>query len=195
MIAAPAVGVLAVGFAAYYGLRLRKDMHVKAMRAKPSSEWVSAFVPWEGTSTDADWAGALVDLYSPDYMSAERKPWDTNPRSRRFVDLNGGELQVSEDTADGYQSGRRFFPDTAANPTLKPIAGVPNARSMSFKSKIPPDAPPYKDAQNGALDFTGELGTAFGRKVIKLNTLYNGKGGPFVGFVAPPGEYNFWVYV
>ena len=66
---------------------------------------------------------------------------------------------------------------------------------MSFQSKIPPDAPVYRDAQNGALTFTAVMGTAFGRKVIKLNTLYNGKGGPFGGFVAPPGEWNFWLYV
>ena len=73
---------------------------------KPNAEWLAAFTPWEGTATDEDWAGPLVDLFSPDYLTAERKPWDTPelyPNSRRFIDLRDGELQVSEDLGDGSQ--------------------------------------------------------------------------------------------
>ena len=67
---------------------------------------------------------------------------------------------------------------------------------MSFKCKVPPEAgAAYENAQAGALEFTGTLGTAFGRKVLMINTLYDGKGGMFAGFEAPPDEFNFWLYV
>ena len=74
-------------------------------------------------------------------------------------------------------------------------AGEPNKKKMNFFCRIPKDAPPYEDAKAGALTFTVEIGKAFDRKVLKLNTLYDGKGGMFVGFEAPPDEYNFWLYM
>ena len=67
----------------------------------------------------------------------------------------------------------------------------PLQKSLSFISKVPPEAPPYADAQNGALNFTATMGKAFGRKVLKLNTLYNDSGGSFTGFEAPADEWNF----
>ena len=96
------------------------------------------------------------------------------------------------------RSGRRFDPETSANPVLEVDPSLPpNARSLSFITKVPPEAPFYRDAQAGALNFTTTLGTAFGRKVMRLNTLYNGKGGPFGPdrCEAPPDEWNFWLYV
>ena len=51
--------------------------------------------------------GTYIDMFSPDYKSAERLPWDMNPKSRRFVDLRDGELQISGDLGDGSRWGRR----------------------------------------------------------------------------------------
>ena len=189
-----AVGLLATIGAWLLGQSVKKQHDLKALRAKTNAEWLTEFEPWAGALSEKQWTGTLVDLFSPDYMTADRLPWDTNPQSRRFIDLREGELQVSEDLGDGSRAGRRFFANTTANPVLEVMA-APNARSLSFISKVPPEAPPYADAQAGALNFTAVMGRAFGRRVLKLNTLYNGTGGPFVGFVAPPDEYNFWLYV
>ena len=96
------------------------------------------------------------------------------------------------------KSGRRFDAETSANPVLEEDPSLPsNARSLSFISQVPPEAPFYIDAQDGALNFTATLGTAFGRKVMRLNTIYNGRGGPFGPdrWEAPPDEWNFWLYV
>ena len=201
------VAVAALGHAvAFYAaiclgaIRLNVFMNSRlpALRAKSNAEWIAAFKEWEGPVTERTWEGTMVDLFSPDYMSAQRKPWDTNPKSRRFIDLRDGELQVSEDLGDGSQEGRRFDPTTSANPVLEAMAS-PTSRALSFITKVPETAPPYAEVQNGALNFTVVLGKAFGKKVLKINTLYNGTGGPFTGaagtFDAPGGEYNFWLYV
>ena len=109
--------------------------------------------------------------------------------------LRDGELQVSEASSNG-KAGRRFDPKTTENPVLEPMATA-GCRALSYLCKVPAEDAPvhYRDAQAGALNFTATLGTAFGRKTIRLNTLYNGTGGPWVGFEAPADEYNFWVYV
>ena len=199
MVAPPAVALalsLTVGLGAIFAMKARPP--VKVLRTKTNAQWMAAFTEWKGAPpTDADWEGELIDLFSPDYMSTERKPWDTDPKSRRFIDLRDGELQVSEHLGplfDNAKSGRRFDPTTTANPTLDAMAS-PLQKSLSFISKVPPEAPPYADAQNGALNFTATMGKAFGRKVLKLNTIYNGSGGSFTGFEAPGGEFNFWAYV
>jgi len=139
---------------------------------KPNAEWLAAFTPWEGTATDEDWAGPLVDLFSPDYLTAERKPWDTPalyPNSRRFIDLRDGKLEVSEDIGDGKPIGKRFDPASTASPVLMAIDGEPNKKKMNFFCRIPEDAPPYEDAKAGALTFTVEIGKAFDRKVRDLD--------------------------
>ena len=68
---------------------------MKTLRAKTNAEWIAAFTEWKGTPSKADWAGTPVDLFSPAYETPERKPWDTNPGSRRYIDFRDGELQVS----------------------------------------------------------------------------------------------------
>merc|ERR1712194_117008 len=151
--------------------------------AKSKEEYAAAFVPAE-SSTQADWVGTYVDMFSPD---------DTNPDSRRFIDLDEslGELQVSADTG-GEKWGRRFDKTTSVNPILV-STDAPNARKTSFLSKVPKDAPVYADAVSGALDFTLIMGTAFGEKVIKWNGLYNGKGGKFGGEDVPASDCgDFW---
>jgi len=173
---------------------IRATSKLAELRQKTYAEWLGAFKPCEGQVSEQDWTGLLVDLFSPDYFSAERKPWDKNPNSRRFIDLRDGELQISEDLGDGSRSGRRFDPTTMANPILV-STDQPNARHISFLCKFTPGGKAYKDAQAGAFEFTGVLGTAFGEKVMKINTVYNGKGGPIEGFEAPPDEFNFWLFV
>mmetsp|Transcript_28216 Transcript_28216/g.51955 ORF Transcript_28216/g.51955 Transcript_28216/m.51955 type:complete len:553 (-) Transcript_28216:64-1722(-) len=146
-------------------------------------DYGAAFVPKE-TCSEADWLGTLVDMFSPD---------DTNPSSRRFIDLDKetGELQVSADTG-GEKWGRRFDKTTSVNPVMASTE-VPHIRKTSFLSKVPEDAPIYADAKAGALNFTLILGTAFGQKVIKWNGLYDGKGGEFGGNTVPPCDCdNFW---
>lgn len=148
-------------------------------------EYAEAFVPME-SCTFWDWPGTLIDLFSPD---------DANPNSRRFIDLDdaSGELQVSADTGT-EKWGRRFDSTTSVNPVLAATANS-NTRKTNFLSKIPTDAPIYAEAKAGALSFTLVLGTAFGKKVIKWNGLYDGKGGTFAGKeVSPCGCDNFWEY-
>lgn len=145
------------------------------------------FKPLED-ATVKDWTGVYIDLFSPD---------DKNPASRRFVDLDAasGELQVSADTG-GEQWGRRFDPNTEVNPILATTGYSPAARTTSFISKVPLDAPVRAEAEAGALNFTLTLGMACGKKVIKWNGLYNGQGGPFGGNVVPPTDCdNFWELV
>jgi len=153
---------------------------------KTKEEYADAFIP-EKLCTDADWQGTLIDMFSPD---------DTNPDSRRFLDFaeEAGELQVSADTG-GEKWGRRFDKTTSVNPVLAPTEKS-CVRKTSFLSKVPPEAPVYEEAMDGALDFTLELGTAFGEKVIKWNGLYDGKGGKFGGNTVPASDSdNFWRYV
>jgi len=139
------------------------------------------------------WRGVYVDMFSPD---------DTNPFSRRYIDFDeaSGELQISADTG-AEKWGRRFDKTTSVNPILtsfgfakmNPTKGSPNSLKTSFLSKVPKDAPEYAEAQDGALNFTLTMGTAFGKKVIKWNGLYDGKGGKFAGEDVPPTKFgNFW---
>ena len=67
-------------------------------------------------------------------------------------------------------------------------------RKVSFRTKVPADAPVYEEAQNGALNFTLTLGTSSdGKGCIMWNGLYDGKGGPFGGNDVPPSDCdNFW---
>ena len=44
---------------------------IKALRAKTNAEWIAAFKETAGTVADEEWAGELIDLFSPDYMSKE----------------------------------------------------------------------------------------------------------------------------
>lgn len=89
------------------------------------AEYEAAFKPVE-SATQADWCGVFLDLFSPD---------DKNPESRRFVDLEGGNLQVSADTGT-EKWGRRFDPSTTVNPVLVATA-MPHERKTSFRSKVP----------------------------------------------------------
>merc|ERR1711924_463233 len=157
-------------------------------RMATKEEYAASFTPIEGEVTLADWCGELKDLFSPD---------DTNPDSLRFIDeLEKGVLSISADTG-GEKWGRKFDPDGTVNPTLDETA-EPSARQTNFESKIPADVPEELKAQvaNGALTFTVTMGMSNGKKVLKWNGLYNGKGGPFL----PAGEVpasdcdNFWEY-
>ena len=93
------------------------------------------------TATEADWVGTFVDCFSPDYDTAERPPWDMHCWSRRYVDLNEGELQISgyHGTA-GSEWGRRFDKTTEVNPVLAAGDG-PAARVTSFLCKVPRTRP------------------------------------------------------
>jgi diaminopropionate ammonia-lyase len=148
--------------------------------------YAQAFVPMKD-STQQDWTGTLLDLFSPD---------DKNPNSRRFIDLDAdtGELQVSADTGK-EKWGRRFNKETYVNPVLS-ATSKPHVRKTSFLSKVPTFSPLYAQAKAGALDFTLVLGTVFGKKVIKWNGLYNGRGGKFDGKDVPPCDFdNFWEFL
>lgn len=152
-------------------------------RIRSKEEYAAAFIPKEACS-QADWTGTYIDMFSPD---------DTNPASRRFIDLDteSGDLQVSADTG-GEKWGRRFDKTTSVNPVLA-STDSPHIRKTSFLSKVPEDAPIYAEAKAGALNFTLMMGTALGQKVIKWNGLYDGKGGEFGGTVIPPSDCdNFW---
>jgi hypothetical protein len=147
-----------------------------------------SFVPREGEVAEADWLGELVDLFSPD---------DTNPDSRRYVDLIDGALSVSAKTGD-EEWGRKFHPEGAVNPTLE-ATDKQCERKTKFDSKIPADAPEAIKAEvaAGALTFTLVMGTALGKKVLKWNGLYDGKGGYFTpaGDVPASDCDNFWEYM
>ena len=51
-----------------------------ALRAKTNAEWIAAFKETAGAVADEEWAGELIDLFSPDYMSKERQPWERLPK-------------------------------------------------------------------------------------------------------------------
>jgi hypothetical protein len=159
------------------------------MVQRPSKEeYQQNFVPMQPGTLDRDsWIGTLVDLFSPD---------DKNPASRRFIDLDlaTGQLQVSADTG-GEKWGRRFDKSTTVNPIITPTGTWVTCKT-SFFSKVPRDAPIYQDAQAGALNFTLVIGYAFGKKVIKWNGLYDGRGGMFDGKQVPASDCdNFWEFV
>ena len=146
---------------------------------KSKRELVAAFKP-AAAPTEADWVGCYVDMFSPDYKSAERLPWDMNPKSRRFVDLRDGELQISGDLGDGSRWGRRF--DRKATSPVLTETETPALRMTNFIVNVPPDAPVFPDAQKGALEFKVTLGEVDGTKVLKWSSLYAGKGGSFGGY-------------
>ena len=89
-------GVAAVGVLSYvvylYKMPSASD-ELELLRAKTNAQWFAAFEPATGAVAAETWAGTLVDLFSPDYMSAERKPWDTNPKSRRCATI---EISISK---------------------------------------------------------------------------------------------------
>ena len=161
----------------------------------------ASFVPAEGDTAAAceAWCGTLVDCFSPDYDTAERRPWEKETRSRRFVDDLEGTLCISGDHGPGALGrwGRRFDPASAVNPTLAPLAGCgASTRVASYLSKVPADAPVRADAEAGALEFLVTLGTIEGVKCLRWSTTYKGKGGKFGAHTFPPDEAeNFWVYV
>ena len=125
-------------------------------------------------------------------MSPERLPWDMTPTSRRFVDLLDGELQISGNLGDGSTWGRRFD-QTKPGPVLT-ATDVPHTRLTNFACNVPPDAPVYEDAQNGALEFQVTLGHAYGRKCLKWGGLYLGAGGKFGSGGGPESDCdNFMV--
>mmetsp|Transcript_27977 Transcript_27977/g.63301 ORF Transcript_27977/g.63301 Transcript_27977/m.63301 type:complete len:157 (-) Transcript_27977:84-554(-) len=155
------------------------------MSAPDKEEMAASFVPVEGDVPPEDWCGELLDLFSPD---------DKNPDSRRFIDLIDGELSVSADTG-GEKWGRRFDPATPVNPTLA-ATDSPCQRKTNFASKVPKDAPVYPQVLDGALCFTLTMGRCGGKKVLKWNGLYDGKGGKFGENDAPASDCdNFWQYV
>ena len=66
----------------------------KAYATKSKEEIAAEFCSDWTTTTAEDWTGTYIDIFSPDYKSAERLPWDMNKDSRRHIDLRGGELQA-----------------------------------------------------------------------------------------------------
>ena len=155
---------------------------------------------WRGGGGEAkDWEGTYVDVFSPDYNKEERTPWDTNPNSRRFVDMIGEKLCISGDHATGQADarwGKRFL-STSQSPVLVPSDETGGKCTVSFLCKVPEDAPIYADAKNGAFEFIVELGVIHGRKTLKWSTIYQGKGGKIGAneFPADDAAENFWVCV
>ena len=154
--------------------------------AKTKEEYCAAFTA-SSAPDPKTWEGTWVDMFSPD---------DKNPASRRFIDLRRPgagaplELEISADTGT-ERWGRRFFPNTTVNPTLK-FTSDPAQRTTSFLSKIPKGSPLYADARNGALDFTVTNGHVNGKQVLMWNGLYDGVGGPWNnGRPTSPCD-NFW---
>ena len=161
---------------------------------KSKKELSEAFTPITEGVQPADWAGTYVDMFSPDYKSKERLPWDMNPKSRRFIDLRDSTLYVSGDLGDGSKWGKRF--DSKAEGPIFLETSEPSKRLTNFICNVPPDAPVYADAKAGALQFTVTLGRIGDTKVIRWSSLYNGKGGRFGGFKCPKGDCdNFMVQV
>ena len=145
------------------------------------------FVPFTFSASTEEWTGTLIDLFSPD---------DTNPASKRFVDFRNNELEVSASTG-AEKWGRRFHPETNVNPVLEAPSKASSfsVRTVSFLSKIQRGDPLSKYAELGALNFTLTMGTSFGKRVLRFNGLYDGRGGPWVdGKVAPSDCDNFWEY-
>lgn len=145
----------------------------------------------EGECATANWPGTLHDLFSPD---------DKCPHSLRYIDARDSQLEVSANgTGAGCSSswGRRFHPASSVNPTIEELPRFRAChRGVSFLTKVSPDDPLYPLAAAGALNFTLTLGRACGRKVLRWNGVYNGKGGEFPpGQQAPPSACdNFWLY-
>jgi len=140
----------------------------------PGPRW--AFVPLQGC-TQKDWCGF----------------WDENSGSWTGVSIDldeeSDELQASLEHVD------QKFTLTATR--------FSNTRKISFLSLVPTDDPFYDDVKAGALDFTLVLGTAFGKRVIKWNGFYDGKGGMIMGEYVPPVDHflelrtelgNFWKF-
>ena len=157
----------------------------------PTKEsFIQSFKPHGDDMPDPSiWIGTYRDLFSPD---------DTNPDSRRFIDLVGNEMRISADTGS-EQWGKRFNEATSVNPLLEP---VPLSCSLvrltvSFLSKVPLDAPVRAEAEAGALNFTVTVGEACGFPgVLMWNGLYDGKGGSFGGQDVPASDCdNFWIKV
>ena len=153
-------------------------------------EYQAYFKEIEGPIELKNWCGELKDLFSPG---------DVNPDARRFIDeIEPGVLSISADTG-GEKWGRKFDPEGVTNPTLADTENA-CARQTNFETKIPTDAPAElkEQAANGALSFTVTMGHSNGKKVLKWNGLYDGKGGPFLpagGDVPASDCDNFWEYV
>merc|ERR1712039_712046 len=56
-------------------------------------------------------------------------------------------------------------------------------------SAVSPDDPMYDDVKAGAWNFTWVLGTVSGKRVIKWNGLYDGRGGMLMGEYFPPVDH------
>ena len=167
----------------------------KAYATKSKEDIAAEFCSDWTTTTAEDWTGTYIDIFSPDYKSAERLPWDMNKDSRRHIDLRGGELQMSAHFGDGTGWGRRFDPATSANPIFT-ATSQPHTRQVSFLPTVPPGADVYADAVNGALVFNVTRGKAFGCSCLKWSSVYQGAGGKFGQQVVPPSEAdNFLVRV
>jgi len=159
------------------------------------AEMVAEFTPMAAVADEAAWTGTLVDCFSPNYDTSERKPWEKNAWSRRFVENIGDELCISGDYGD-KQWGRRFDATTDAYPTLTTPDPKSATRTTSFLCQVPPDAPARADAENGALEFVVTLGTIRGTKALRWSTTYKGAGGKFGEQTFPPDDgENIWVYV
>ena len=162
---------------------------------KSKEEIAEAFQPVSKNHTLTDWTGTYVDIFSPDYKSIERQPWDMNEASRRFIDLSGGELRMSADFGDGANFGRRFDPTTSASPVFVQTSEA-QRRQVNFLPTVPPDADVYADAVNGALVFNVTLGRAFGCSCLKWSAPHRGSGGKFGDQLVPPNDAdNFFVRV
>ena len=162
---------------------------------KNKSETCANFVEMKSPCNKELWVGVLKDAFSPD---------DVCPNSTRFIDVRGGQLQVSASHTGALPAcsetwGRRFHPASSINPVIHPHGSERDgscALAVSFISKVPPNAPAYPLAHRGALNFTLTLGQACGRLVLRWNGVYDGRGGEWPqGQVSQPSACdNFWIY-
>lgn len=148
-----------------------------ASAAAPPSDFCARFTRGHDVvscAAFASWTGQFDDLFSPD---------DTCPHSKRYIEEGNGKFPYGDFllhvSANGTEAncnsswGRKFHPDTTVDPliTLSPSPAVCEAR-VSFASKVPKDAPVRKYVDNGALNFTLQLGSVDGRRLIKFSGMY-----------------------
>ena len=146
------------------------------------------FVAGGGENTN-DWVGRTVDMFSPD---------DPNAVSYRYIDFKNKELEISAQSGK-VTWGKKFDPKSNINPTFNKISVYKNksSRKTNFASKIPKtdSEDVKKQVKNGALKFTVTMGHVNGKKVLKWNGMYDGKGGIFGDKNKPASDCdNFWQY-
>jgi len=137
----------------------------------------------ESSCQDEAWQGSYKDEFSPD---------DICPVSRRFIRLGyphhpDGKLHVSANGTDAHctSSWGKLFSTSVVDPIVIPMSKHACEATVSFRSKIPVEAPVQPFVQEGALDFLLTLGSIGGDKAIRFSGMYMGKGGTWL---APSGS-------